>query len=74
MSSHPENSNFSNDAEITILKASEGVSDYPTPRPLSGAALKRALEYLEKQAKLRQMMEQMKKTESEAKPTDTNPK
>jgi hypothetical protein len=73
MSSHPEKTIFSNDAEITFLKASDGVTD-TTRRPASGANLKMALEQLEKEAKFRRLMEQKGNTEAEARPTDTDSK
>lgn len=73
MSTKNQKTIFSNDAEIIIVDETVGVTD-TTRRPATGAILKMALEYKEKEAKYRRMMEQMKNTDSEAKPTDPDPK
>ena len=71
MSSDNHEAIFSNDAEITILDEKQGVTD-TTHRPLTGARREAALKFLEKQAELRRLMEEMKAKEAATKPTGTD--
>ncbi len=73
MSARPQKTIFTNDAEIVILDESTCVKD-TTHRPATGASLKSALERLAKDAELRKLMKEMKNQQSEAKPSDTDPK
>jgi len=72
MSSNAQEPIFGNDADIIILKASDGVTD-TTRRPASEANRKRAQEYREKVARYRQLMEQSGNAEPDENPTVLSP-
>src|SRR5258708_5394902 len=55
---------FSNDADIVILDESEGVTN-TTRRPATGASLKMAMEYLQKETVWQQQQEDTKKVNTE---------